>query len=668
MAYNYQIENSLSALFFAQAAKYQDDVFLRSKLRRGLPSNDWVDLTWNDVAREVRLMGAGLIELGVKKNDRVAIFAHNRPRWIITEQAIQGAGGIGVPMYPTSTDPQLIFILNDCKAKGLVAGDRHLMEQAVRVKPKVPTLEFIGCMEPAEDPPDPCVFDYDTLLSKGARSEPARSEFEIRRKAVTLDDIAAIIYTSGTTGEPKGVMLDQSNFKAQTEVLLSTATTQKLLERGLRLTSLCFLPLCHIMGRASDYHAQMALGTTITFAENYNKIQENLLEIRPQMLVSIPRLYEKVYEGVQVSSKKMKGRPKQIFDWAIKVGDEASDYMIRGEKMPLSLSLKFALSGVLVYERIRKMSGLDRLVVAGSGGGALSKEVNKFFRSMNLIIAEGYGLTETTSAVSWNGPDFREPLPDKLIYRMAMDWLVDCMVLLQGHGKNPFRSPTGFFKLIAVSNLLLPKMKIKPGKVGPPCRWTEIKIAPDGEILAKGPQVFKQKNGYYNRPDLTAEVFTEDGFFMTGDIGEFDEDGFLKITDRKKELLVTAGGKNIAPHPIELLLTNDTFIDQACAIGDEKRFISALIVPQYDLLNKWAAQKGISCSCADELLSHPEVTKLYKEKINEVNNELARYEQVKTFVLLKAPFTEETGELTPTLKMKRRVIHEKYKKEIESMY
>jgi len=368
------------------------------------------------------------------------------------------------------------------------------------------------------------------------------------------------------------------------------------------------------------------------------------------MVASIPRLYEKVYELVHVVGSQMKGSRKKIFDWAMNVGDRTSDYMIKGEKIPFLLTLQFALAGMLVYEKIRKMAGLDRLIVAASGGGALSKDVNKFFRNMNLIISEGYGLTETTSAVSWNGPDFIEPLPDKWIYRKVLDWLVDCMVLMQGQGKNPMRSPTGFVKLAFVSNMLLPRLLIKPGTVGRPVRWTDIKLAPDGEILVKGPQVFKRKNGYYNRPDLTAEVFTDDGYFMTGDIGEFDEDGFLRITDRKKELLVTAGGKNVAPHPIELALTFDTFIEQACAVGDKRKYIAALVVPQFELLEKWAGENGISFSSREELVNHPEVIKLYEERVARANQNLARYEQVKKFRLLPVAFSEEGGELTPTLK------------------
>lgn len=668
MPHAYQTEKTVIGMFFTQAEKYKYDDFLVAKLKRGKPVNEWIPMSWSDVATEVRRTGAGLIGKGINKGDRVAIFAHNRPRWVISDLGIQGAGAIGVPIYPTSTDKQLAFILNDCKARAIITGDKELTEQALRVKAETPSVEFIVSMEPVEDPPDPCVIDFDELMNQGARSEEARAEFDKRWRELTPDDDAAIIYTSGTTGEPKGVVLVQSNFMAQTDMLLDTTLTKRMMERGIRLFSLCHLPLCHIYGRTADYYVQMAMGGKIYFAESIKKVPENLLEVRPQMLITIPRLFEKIYEIVQVRSKKMQGVQKKVFDWAISVGSKVVDHMENGVKMPTPLAVQFALANVLVYDKIKKMAGLDRLVLASNGGGALSRDTNRFFRSMNIQVAEGYGLTETTSAVTWNTTEFMEPLPDTWLYKKVLDWLIDCMVVMQGKGKDPFGDPIGFLKMTVVSQLLIPKLVMKPGTVGRPCKNTEIKIAPDGEILAKGPQVFRRDKGYFNRPDLTAEVFTEDGFFMTGDIGEFDKDGFLKITDRKKELIVTAGGKNVAPHPIELALTFDTLVEQACVIGDGKKYISALIVPQFELLEKLAKEKGITFSSREELVSKPEIKKIYEEIVERANKNLARYEQVKKFCLLPVAFSEETGELTPTQKIKRRVIHEKFAKEIMSCY
>ncbi len=673
MAYAYQTEDTQSKLFFAQYEKFGNDIFMRAKLKNGEPCNEWIDITWKEAAEEALLMGAGLIEMGIEKGDCVGIFAHNRPRWVIADQAIQGSGAIGVPIYPTSTDSQLAFILNDCGAKAIITGDKELMEQALRVKPEVATLNFIGCMtnlktRPDENSPDEFSIDYDSLLKKGNDSAPAREQFEQRRKQLTGKNTAAIIYTSGTTGNPKGVVLSQANFKSQTDVLISTPVLQKILEREIRLESLCFLPLCHIMARTADYHLQMAMGTTINFSESIQKVQENMLDVRPNILFSVPRLYEKIYEAVRLYSEKLTGFQKRIFAWALKTGSKASDYMIEGSPLPPALGIKFALSNILVFDKIRKAVGFDRLVVAGSGGAALSGDITKFFRSMNITITEGYGLTETTSAVSSNAPTFVEPLPDKWIYKKAMDWLVDTVIVMQGQGKCPFKSLKGMLKITVVSKLILPRFIIKPGFVGRPCKDTEIKIAEDGEVLVKGPQVFIKDSGYFKQKDKTDEVFTKDGFFMTGDVGEIDADGFLKITDRKKELIVTSGGKNIAPHPIELSLTIDMYIDQACVVGDGRNYVTALIVPQFELLEKIADDMNISYNENRDLIRSNEIIRFFEERVEKANQNLARYEQIKKFRLLPQSFSEETGELTPTQKMKRRVIYDKYSNEIDSLY
>lgn len=668
MNHAYLTEKSISGIFFAQAEKFRDDPFMWSKFERGVAAGKWVPVTWRESATEARALGAGLIELGLGQGERAAIFAHNRPRWVLADQAVQGAGGVGVPIYPTSTDEQLAFILKDCGAKVVFAGDEHLLTQVLRVKAGLPALQYVVGMSPVEDPPDGSVISYDSLLERGRGSAGARAEFETRQKALTGGDVAAIIYTSGTTGEPKGAVLTQHNFTSQNEMLLDSTITNKMIERGVRMSSLCHLPLCHIYGRTSDYHVQMAMGGQIWFAESYQKVPENLREVRPQMLITIPRLYEKVYEMVMVNAGKLPGRPKKIFDWSLRVGGEVVNYLATGRPLPTLLALQFALAGVLVYGKVKKAAGLDRLVFAGSGGGALSEDTNRFFRSMNVQVGEGYGLTETASALTWNGLEFLSPVKDTWLNRTCLEWLIDTMVVMQGQGRNPFTHPVGGFKMTVAAKVIVPKLIQKPGTVGRVCKFTEVKLADDGEILAKGPQVFGRGLGYFNRPDLTAEAFTEDGYFKTGDIGEFDADGYLKITDRKKELLVTAGGKNVAPHPIELMLTFDTMIEQACVVGDAKKYISALLVPQFEVLEEWAQGQGIAYKGRAELIGRPEVIALFQEKVAKVNERLARYEQVKKFKLLEAAFTEETGELTPTQKIKRRVVHQKYGREINSLY
>ncbi len=670
MTYAYQMEDSQSGLFFRQAKNFGDDVFMTGKFKDGMPCASRRIITWRKAADDARNLGAGLVGKGIEKGDRIGLFSHNRPRWIIADQALQGAGAIGVPIYPTSTDPQLAFILNDCEAKALIAGDESLLEQALRIMPEVPSLEFIVCLSPFSDVSDNRVVDFDGLLKQGADSPSDLKQFEERRKQLTAEDTAAIIYTSGTTGNPKGVVLSQANFKAQTDVVISTPLPQQILEKNVRLESLCFLPLCHVVARTADYHLQIAMGSTINFAENMKTIQKDLLEVRPNILFSVPRLYEKVYEGVNLHAQKLTGKARKWFDWALKVGDEASDYMIAGEPMPPALGIKFMVANLVVYHKIRQLVGFDRLIMAGSGGAALSKEITKFFRSMNITIIEGYGLTETTAAISSNSPVFTEPLPDKWIYKKAMDWLVDTMIIAQGSGKSPFSSFTGALKMMVVSKKISPRFIIKPGFVGRPCKDTTIKIAEDGEVLAKGPQIFSKDSGYFKQPAKTDEVFTEDGFFRTGDIGEIDEDGFLKITDRKKELIITSGGKNIAPNPIEMALNLNLHIDQACVVGEGRNYITALIVPNFEILGKIAGEKGIDVDLnkPDEMVCSPEIIRFFDEQVAKVNQGLARYEQVKKFRLLSRPFSEETGELTPTQKMKRKVVLEKYKDEIDSLY
>jgi len=667
LAHAYEMTDNIAGLFFYQAEKLTERPFMHSKFKDGRPSQNWTAMTWSETADEVRGLGQGLVELGLAEGDRAAIFSNNCPRWVVSDLAVFGAGGITVPIYPTSTNEQLEFILKDSGARVIMVENKNLLEQVLEVREGT-DLEHVISLTEINDPPHPSVLNFAEVVERGRTGDSAKDEFERRKDSLSGESVGAIIYTSGTTGEPKGVVLTQSNFMSQIDQVLSSTMTSALLTRGIGLESLCHLPLCHIYGRTAEYFVQLAMGGQMYFAESIQKVPENLLEVRPQMLITIPRLYEKVYETVQVKSAKMKGLGRRLYDWALKVGFEVVDHMSNGRRIPPHTAIKFSLAGTLVYNRIKKAAGLDRLVFASSGGGALAEETNRFFRALNIQVGEGYGLTETTSAITWNHLEFMEEAPDSWIYKKGLEWLIDTMVLMQGQGINPFSRPVGMMKLTVATNTVVPLLVMKPGTVGRPCKDTEVKIAEDGEILAKGPQVFHRDKGYYNRPDYTEEAFTEDGFFMTGDIGEFDEDGFLKITDRKKELLVTAGGKNVAPHPIELGLTLDPYIEQACVVGDKKKYLSALIVPQFELLEKLAREKNLEFSSTEELLQHTDIISMYQEKIDKVNGKLARYEQIKTFQLLPVPFTEETGELTPTQKMKRRVIAEKFQDHIDKCY
>ncbi len=658
---------TLCDLFQIQARRKPDSVFLRAKFKNGLPCESFQEITWSEALTQVRRMAQGLIALGLSKGDRVSIFSHNRPRWIISDQAIQAAGGAGVPIYPTSTNRQLEYILNDSKSRMIVVGEDNLLKQALEVRANVPGLEWIIALSPSSEPVAKGVISYDDLLKKGDDIDRP-DEYEARVAEVTPDTIAAIIYTSGTTGDPKGAVLSQDNFMANVRQIMNTTLNRKILEKGESFNCLCHLPLCHVYGRTSDYHVQMAMGGEITFAESYDKMPQNMLEVRPQLICSIPRLYEKTYEAVNMAVTRMTPLQQRIFRWAKGVGDRMVEAMSTGKRMPVTVALQMPIATRLVFDRIRKLAGMDRLVLANSGGGAISADVVRFFRAMNIQMSEGYGLTETSPVLTWNAPELIGGMPKGRIPKLCLEWMLQTMIQAQKNGVSPFTRPILALKLTIAYNFLLYRMVVKPGTVGQCLKDTEIKIAEDGEILAKGPQVFNRETGYFNKPDMTAEAFTDDGWFLTGDIGHFDEDGFLIITDRKKELLVTAGGKNVAPHPIELELELDPFIEQACVVGDAKKYISAIIVPNFQQLETDLKLKGVEFTDHKSMIETPEAIALFEERLQKINQNLARYEQIKKFRLVEHAFAEETGELTPTLKLKRRVIYKKYGDLIESMY
>ncbi|MRR35922.1 long-chain fatty acid--CoA ligase [bacterium] len=487
---------------------------------------------------------------------------------------------------------------------------------------------------------------------------------------VIPDDTAAIIYTSGTTGMPKGVVLTQENFVANILQITATDLMQRIRKRELHLTSLVHLPLCHVYGRTTDYHvAGLYLGGTLAFARDYNSIAQDIVEVRPHVLTTIPRLFEKTYDIIMGIASRQKGFKKKVFFWALDKGRAYSEAMAEGRRLSLPSLNLYSLANILVFDKLKKTIGMDRLVMATSGGGKLSKDVCSFFRSMNIQLHEGYGLTETSPVINYNQPEILEtgnPGPvTRWFSGMVMDLAVKIIVERQAKGKSPFANPLTAAALGFCYMTVLYKLRVKPGTVGRCALWTEEKIAEDGEILVKGPQVFRE---YWKRPRDTKDAFTEDGWFMTGDIGAFDHEGFLTITDRKKELFVTSGGKNIAPHPIEVALLTRPYIDQTCLVGDARNYITALIVPDFKEIERFARKNGIENGNPEELVRDPRIIELLQTQVNDLNSSLPRYEQIKYFTLLCRAFSVETGELTPTLKTKRRVVCEKYHDAIEAMY
>ncbi|MEJ2084667.1 MAG: long-chain fatty acid--CoA ligase [Acidobacteriota bacterium] len=452
------------------------------------------------------------------------------------------------------------------------------------------------------DSADPSIKTLDSMIEN---SEPMpAAEFEAEARKAQPDDLATFIYTSGTTGKPKGVMLTHNNLASNAQAALARSELQK------GWVALSFLPLSHVFERTVDY-VYFLQGVSIAYAESVQVVAQNLLEINPHTFVSVPRVYEKVLAKVHESVAASSPLKQKIFAWAEEIAAQALPYRLRREWPPGLLGVQLKVADALVFSKLRSRFG-TRFRYAVSGGAPLAADLAKFFWGAGLEIYEGYGLSETSPVLTVNAP-----------------------------------------------------FMVKMGTVGTVVEGTELKIAEDGEILARGPQIMR---GYYNLPDATAEAIDGDGWFHTGDIGEIDADGYLKITDRKKEIIVNAYGKNVAPAPIENALKASRFIEQAVVIGDQRKFLAALLVPNFEALKSWAAQKGLSEEDPPALLDMPDVRQLFASEVETVNNKLARYERVRTWELLPTEFTIETGELTPTQKVKRRVIDKKYIDVIDQMY
>jgi long-chain acyl-CoA synthetase len=635
--------------------------------RNGDPVNDFQSLAWGETRRQSLELASGLMALGVSRGDKVAIFSESRPRWIIADQAILACGGIEVPLYPTLSRDEFSYMIGNSESTVVFCSTRDKVEMARAVKPET-MLRIIISMETCESRPDQGVYHFNEVMEMGRKSlDPARLEESIA--AARPEDLVSIIYTSGTTGMPKGAMLTHANWIASLEQVTDpTLMRRQALDTKTQLLFLVHLPICHVYGRTCDYHSGgLKQGGILAFEPDFGRIPKTLRELRPNVIVSIPRFFEKVYDQINAVMAKQPPLARRLFAWAMRQGEKYTDAMSRGVRLGMLDLYLFSQANILVFNRIRREAGIDRLVMAGSGGGKLSKDVCTFFRSMGVQLTEGYGMTETAAILNYNSPEFRGLDRDNFSWfqSLMIEWTLDCMVREQAKGKSPYTHPLLSLKLMVAYLALAHRLQVKAGTVGRPVVGTEEKLADDGEILVKGPQIFK---GYWGMPEESAASFTEDGWFCTGDIGRFDEDGFLEITDRKKDLFVTSGGKNVAPHPIELALIARPYIDQACLTGDGRKYLTALIVPDFEVLKRFARERGLDGKGPEELIASEEVKALIQSQVDEVNNHLSRYEQIKYFTLLPKPFSVEGGELTPTLKIKRRVIRERFHNEIERMY
>ena len=567
----------------------------------------WVTSTWRQVGDTVREVALGLIALGRQRGEAVALLSASRPEWVQADFAILSAGCITVPVYPSYPPHLIAYVVNDSQAKTLIVEDPEQLAKALEALPKMEGLQQIVVMSgyDAPQPPDK-VLTWETLRRLGREHAAAhQSTLAERVSATSPEDIATIVYTSGTTGPPKGVVQTHGNHVAA----LRASHQANPVEEG--WVHLLFLPLAHSFARLESFLG-VHDGLTTAFAENLDKVGENLRETRPHFICSVPRVYEKVYGRILAGVEAGSPIKKRIFNWAMSVGREVSRREQAGQPITGALAVKRKLASRLVFEKLHAALG-GRLRWAVSGGAPLSRDIAEFFHAAGILVLEGYGLTETCPALTFNSP-----------------------------------------------------ARYKFGSVGQALPGIEVKIAGDGEILARGANIATR--GYYKLPEATAEVFEPSGWFHTGDIGRIDEDGFLYITDRKKDLIVTAGGMNIAPQNIENLLKADPFISQAMVHGDKRPFPVALITLNPEEMTKFAREQGILSSDPAVVVKHPKIVERVNRTVEEKNTQLQSYAKIKKFTILPVDFTQEGGELTPTLKVKRKVVSEKYRDALDELY
>ena len=565
--------------------------------------NVWRPVSHRAIKERVRHLSLGLRELGLERGDRVAILSENRPEWALADWACLTGGITDVPIYPTLPAEQIPHILNDSGATAIFVSSRLQAEKLASVRAQVPALKHVIVFDQAAASLGDQTLAQLEAVGQAADTPDRAAAYEREARAVLPADVATIIYTSGTTGAPKGVMLTHDNFWS------NVSATRDVIPMEGNEVALSFLPLSHVFERMGDYWF-FATGTAIAYVESFDLVPICMQEVRPTIAMSVPRLYEKMYARVLENALSGGALTKRVFFWARAVADRWADQKLAGREPAGLLALQYALAQKLVFSKLKARTG-GRLRYFVSGGAPLANEINKFFYAAGLVILEGYGLTETSPVIGVNTP-----------------------------------------------------ANFRIGSIGKPVNGVEVQVAPDGEILTRGPHVMK---GYYNKPDATREAIDADGWFHTGDIGVIEDD-FIRITDRKKDIIVTANGKNIAPQPIENLIKTNKYISQAVMIGDRRKYPILLVVPNFDQLERWARIRNILWTDRAQLLQMPTIQSKIDKEVRGQLTGLAHFETPQKIALLEHDFSVETGEMTPTLKVKRRVVDQRYKARIDALY
>lgn len=595
--------------------------------------------TWREMADRVELIASGLLSMGLNKGERVGIMAKNSPYWTHTDVAVINCGGVLVTIYPTLSLQEVTYIVNDSESRYLLVGDKDILNRILPGISSMPTLQKIIILDLNYKTDHPMVINLTQLMDLGRQNlKKNKEEYEKRWTGNKMEDWATILYTSGTTGQGKGAILSHFSFSSRMDGTCAyfNVSGHPLDEKD---TVLSFLPLSHIFDRGCSQWIAIWIGATIAYADSPATLLEDMKKYNPTWFSCVPRLYERIYMQFQ---QQMEASPmkKKLFDWALKVGEEAVKYRMDKygrynmtwefdlkSKLPLGLRIKYSIADKL-FAKVRELFG-NRMRFAFSASAGISPDLLKFFYIVGVPVLEGYGLTETTSAVTYN-----------------------------------------------------PMLAAKPGSVGPEANGSRVRLAPDGEIEVSGAGVFV---GYLNKPEETKEVFTEDGWFKTGDIGVIDENGYYRIVDRKKAIICLAIGKNVAPAKIENLFATSIAVEQVFMIGDERNYMSALIVPNFAYFMELFDREGISydkskvvyaeingaqicVEVGEDFINQPRLQEIIKQTVDEVNSRLEEFELIKQYTVIKRRFTEENGELTPTQKAKKRVIIEHYADVIEDMY
>ncbi len=595
-------EDTLPSVFQARVKKYGDRDCVRYR-----KDGEYVPWSWNDMDRMVRRTGYFLMGRGIGKKDHVAIFSANRYEWWVSDMGALSAGAATVPVYATDSPEEAQYILKDSGAKICFVSTEDHLNRVLKVKKNLPELKLIVTFDEVKTRKRG-VISFREALEEGAACAD-QEKLDRRIHSIKPKDLATVIYTSGTTGAPKGVMLSHDNFIQ--DGILSLERFHPHVTDSDRFFSI--LPLSHALERNTGYYIPIYVGATVYFCEDVSKtLMRDLTEVRPTIMVSVPRIFEKIHAAVLSKLSDAPASKKMIFGWAMKIAKKNVEYTVKRKPRKGLFAKEYDLADKLIFSKLRKAVGFDNINFVVSGGGPLSVSDAEFFMGMGLTFCEGYGMTETSPVTNANKPGF-----------------------------------------------------LKPGTVGPALKNTDVKISDEGEILIRGPQVMM---GYYKNKKATKEVMTEDGFIRTGDKGMIDEDGNLVITGRIKDIIITSGGKNISPQNIEGKLQESLYIEQSAVIGERRKFLSALVVPEFAELEKWAKKNGIKAGSRAELVKNPQVTALYQKEFDKYMAGFARVEQIKKFTLLSQGWSQETGELTPSLKIKRHVIDEKFAAEIEAMY